>query len=87
MNFAAAAASHSTSLSWSPSSSSGVNGYNVYRQAPGGSYVILNPSPVSQTKYTDNYVQSGMTYYYVVTAVSSTGVESTPSDPVSVTIQ
>ena len=69
-------APHSVSLSWSPSSSPGVSSYKVYRgNVSGGPYSLLT-SGVSSTSYTDTNVQSGSTYYYVTTAVDSSGIES-----------
>jgi hypothetical protein len=69
-------APHSVSLSWSPSSSSGVSYYNVYRgSVSGGPYNLLK-NGVTSTTYTDLNVQSGSTYYYVTTAVDSSGLES-----------
>jgi fibronectin type 3 domain-containing protein len=74
------AAPHSVSLSWSPSSSSGISYYNLYRgNATGGPYSLLKTG-VTSTAYTDSNVQSGSTYYYVTTAVDSIGGESIYSD-------
>jgi hypothetical protein len=79
--------SHSVDLSWTASTSSGVAGYNVYRGTSPGAYSRI-ASSVSGTTYTDSTVQSGqdITYYYVVTAVNSSGVESTDSNQASATI-
>jgi trimeric autotransporter adhesin len=69
-------APHSVSLSWSASTSSGISYYNVYRgTVSGGPYTLLK-SGVTSTSYTDLNVQSGSTYYYVTTAVDSSGMES-----------
>src|SRR5271154_825002 len=79
--------SYSVTLSWIASTSSGVVGYDVYRgTSPGSNSKIA--SSVSGTKYTDSAVQSGqgVTYYYVVTAVNSSGVESTDSNQASVKV-
>ena len=69
---------HSVTLTWVASSSSNVTGYNIYRvTTSGGPYnTKLNSSPVSATSYLDGVVQTGQTYYYVVTAVDSSGNES-----------
>jgi fibronectin type 3 domain-containing protein len=63
-------------------------GYNVYRGTVSGSYSKINSSTVASTSYTDSTVQSGqnITYYYVVTAVSSTGTESTNSNQATVLV-
>lgn len=81
-------ASHSVSLSWTASSSSNVVGYNVYRGTVSGTYAKITSAPVGNVTYTDATVQSGQntTYYYVVTAVDSTGAESTDSNQATATV-
>jgi fibronectin type 3 domain-containing protein len=75
--------SHSVTLSWSPSTSA-VSGYEVYRsQISGGPYSKLDANPVASDSYVDATVQAGSTYYYVVTAVNSAGVQSADSAQVS----
>jgi hypothetical protein len=77
---------HSVSLEWDDSASP-VIGYNVYRGvASGGPYTVLSSALISATQYQDSSVQSGQTYYYVVTAVDSNEVESIYSNEVSATI-
>jgi hypothetical protein len=77
---------HSASLSWIASPST-VIGYHVYRATiSGGPYTLLNSSLVSTTQYSDANVQSGQTYYYVVTAVDSSNQESSYSNQSSATI-
>jgi hypothetical protein len=81
-----AAVAHSVDLSWT-SSSSPVAGYNAYSsQTSGGPYVKMNTSPVPATSYTDSNVQTGKTYYFVVTSVDSNNVESAYSAEVSALI-
>jgi hypothetical protein len=80
---------HQVDLSWSEPSNSPVpvTGYNIYRAVGGGSaYQLLNSSMGTQTTYVDSTVQSGMTYSYEVKSVDSSGVESSPSNVISVTI-
>jgi hypothetical protein len=68
-------------LTWNASASSNVVGYNVYRgTASGGPYTQINSSLNTTTSNTDTTVQSGQAYYYVVTAVDSTGAESSYSN-------
>ena len=69
---------HSVTLTWVASTSPNVTGYNIYRvTTSGGPYnTKLNSSPVSATNYLDGVVQSGQVYFYVVTAVDSSGNES-----------
>lgn len=73
---------HIVALAWTPSTSSGVVGYNIYRGTVSGTYSKLNSSPLASASYSDSTVQSGQnrTYYYVVTSVDSAGVESTDSN-------
>src|SRR5215467_5367 len=72
--------SHSVALSWSASSSSGVTGYYIYRSTVSGtSYTRINSTPTASLKFTDGTVASGKTYYYVVTALNSSGAESSHS--------
>jgi hypothetical protein len=77
---------HSVALTWNASTST-VAWYNVYRgTVSGGPYAKFNPSLVAVLDYTDSTVQSGTTYYYVTTAVDSSGNESAYSNQVSATI-
>jgi hypothetical protein len=86
---AGAAASHQVELSWSApsSSSSPVVGYNVYRAVSGNSsFARVNASVDQVATYTDSTVQSGTAYDYKVTSVSSAGLESSPSNKISVIV-
>jgi len=75
-----APASHTVALNWSPSSSL-FAGFNIYRgSVSGGPYSKMNSTLVSTTSYTDTSVVSGQTYYFVTTAVDSTGAESAYSN-------
>jgi hypothetical protein len=78
VNFTATAQqTHTVALAWTASTTTTVTGYNVYRSIVSGSgYVKINSSLVSVLTYTDTSVQNGATYYYVTTAVDSTGTES-----------
>lgn len=76
-------AQSSVALAWDASAST-VAGYNIYRSTISGSaYVKVNSSLLSGLSYADQTVQSAATYYYVVTAVDSSGDESTYSNQVS----
>lgn len=75
---------HTVTLAWAPST---VAGYNVYRgTVSGGPYTKINTALDSAAKYVDTTVQSGQTYYYVVTAVSTAGVESAYSKQVTAVV-
>jgi hypothetical protein len=79
--------SHSATLNWSASTST-VIGYNLYRATiSGGPYTKINTSVDATTTFTDaGTVQAGKIYYWVVTAVNSSNVESVYSGEVSATI-
>ncbi len=55
-------------------------GYNVYRTNSSHlDYVKVNDSPIVGTTYSDGNVRTDRAYYYVVTAVGATGLESNRS--------
>ena len=67
---------HSVSLSWDDTGAQ-ISGYNVYRSTiSGGPYSKINGALVVPTNYSDTSVVSGTTYFYVVTAVGTSGMES-----------
>jgi hypothetical protein len=77
----------SVTLTWNASTSQNIAGYEVYRsQVSGGPYTLLNSTLDTLTSYTDMAVQSGGTYYYVNTAVDSSGLQSTYSNQAEATI-
>ncbi|HYM74963.1 MAG TPA: choice-of-anchor D domain-containing protein [Candidatus Dormibacteraeota bacterium] len=76
---------HSVDLWWAPSTSP-VAGYNVYRGTTSGAYSKVNTAVDPLTTYTDSTVASGVSYYYVATAVNSTGAESGYSSPIEVAV-
>jgi fibronectin type 3 domain-containing protein len=74
---------HEAALSWQASTSA-VAGYNVYRGTmSGGPYTQINSALVSGTSYMDTTVQSGQSYYYVVTATDTNNSESANSNEAS----
>lgn len=78
-------AHHSVTLNWQPSSSA-VIGYFVYRgvSVNGLSRLVASANP--STSYTDSSVAGGQTYFYAVTSVDSSNVESAQAGPISVTV-
>ena len=52
----------------------------------GGPYTKINPSLGGTLSYTDSTLQSSTTYYYVTTAVDSSGNESAYSNEVPASI-
>ncbi len=71
---------HYVVLSWTASATAGIFGYDVYRGAAStGPFSQLNSSPISDAAYTDEKVQAGQTYYYVVSAIASDSSSQTES--------
>lgn len=65
-------------LRWT--ASSGASGYNVYRSGVSHqSYRKLTATPITQLSYTDREVMPDVSWFYVVTAVGPTGLESNNS--------
>ena len=78
---------HSALLTWVASPSFAIEGYNVSRSNISGSgYAKINSTPVSGLTYTDATVMSGLTYYYVLTAVDSSADESGFSNEIQMVI-
>jgi fibronectin type 3 domain-containing protein len=79
---------HQVTLNWTASTDV-VAGYNVYRgtNPPGNEGATpINASLVVGTMYIDTAVTAGEKLDYVVTAVSSAGVESVHSNESAVTV-
>ena len=77
--------SHSATVKWAASSA--VAGYNVYRSTvSGGPYTRMNSTMDVYTQYADPTVSAGLTYYYVITAVGTSGAESGYSSPAKAVI-
>jgi len=76
---------HSVDISWTASSTPGVVRYNIYRSTvAGGPYTAIGN--VTGTAFTDLNVTAGATYFYVVTSVDSSGIESVVSGERSATV-
>jgi len=76
---------HSVTIAWKPVRAP-VAGYNVYRALPPGGPIKVSSSIVTDTQFADRTAEAGNTYSYFVTAVDSKGIESRPSEKVSVTV-
>lgn len=69
-------ATHWVALTWTDADAD-IVGYNVYRGSQsGGPYNKINGSLIAAKTWNDNNVQPGQSYYYVVTAVNASGIES-----------
>lgn len=71
----------SVKLSWNPSTSPSVLGYNIYRGIGSTSLVRIN-SALVPGPYVDTTVATGTTYNYVVTTVGDSAVYGTSSESV-----
>ncbi len=65
-------------LTWQPSAySNETRGYLVYRSdRSGDGYELLTPEPVASTTWRDESVETGRAYYYVLTSIEHSGLES-----------
>ncbi len=79
-------ATRSVKLSWSPSVSANIVGYNIYRSTVSGGPYGLVSGPISGTTFTDANVVAGQTYYYVLSSVDRNGLESAYSAQAAVTV-
>jgi len=82
-------ATYEVGLTWQAPATSAdpVAGYNIYRSPAGSStYELVNSSIQTQTAYTDNTVQTGETYDYIIESVDASGIQSAPSTMASVVI-
>ena len=80
---------HSVTLTWqfpSPAKGIQVTSYNIYRSTTHGGPYAKIASEVTTLKYTDLIVNSGTTYFYVVTAVDQYKRESNYSGETNATI-
>lgn len=70
-------------LSWRPNTEPDLAGYSVYRQESGASGVParLTTAPILEPGFRDSTVLAGHTYSYSVTALDSSGNESTACAP------
>ena len=67
-------------LHWDPNTDTNLSGYNVYRSlSSGGSFVKKNTSVLTTLGFCDLTVSDGVTYYYQITAVTTTSQNSLPS--------
>jgi fibronectin type 3 domain-containing protein len=76
---------HSVTIGWTAGNSS-IAGYNVYRISQFSGPIRLTTRIVTSTQYIDKDVEAGRTYSYYVTSVDFKGLESLPSQKISVTV-
>jgi len=76
---------HSVTIGWSAGNSS-IAGYNVYRESQFSGPIRLTTRAVTGTQYTDTSVEAAHAYSYYVTSVDFKGLESKPSEKISVAV-
>ncbi len=82
-NLDARSGENSIRLTWEPSNSTYLEGYNIYRSTTeSGPWTLLNETaPVTGDTFTDTaQLADGTTSYYHVKSVDTSGVESDPSE-------
>jgi fibronectin type 3 domain-containing protein len=82
-----APATSSATLTWNANSESDLAGYKVYRATSSGAYgAPLATLQGNVTSYVSTGLQSGTTYFFVITAYDNAGNESAFSTEVSKSI-
>jgi len=82
------AATASVTFQWDSVADSDLAGYRVYQSTSSGSLgsLVKNNIPPSTTTYQATNLASGITYYFIVTAIDASGNESSASNQISKTI-
>lgn len=75
----------SVSLDWGDNTDPDFKNYTIYRSTTSGSGFAPIASGLTVSAFVDNGVTNGVTYYYVVTALDSSALESPGSAEVSAT--
>ena len=71
-------------LHWDQNSETNLSGYKVYRSLSGGGpFAVQNAGLLTSLGFCDLNVNNGQTYYYQITAVTTTSQESLPSTTLS----
>ena len=74
----------SARLSWNENTEADLSHYNAYRAtSAGGPYAMLNAAAITTPTFLDKNIETGVKYFYVVTAVDTSGNESEYSLEVS----
>jgi fibronectin type 3 domain-containing protein len=68
-------------LDWTDNGEPDLHSYAVYRSTTSGSGYSVIASGLTASAYADTTVANGVTYFYVVTAVDTSGGESAKSNP------
>jgi fibronectin type 3 domain-containing protein len=67
-------------LTWNENKERDLAGYRIYRSVSSDkNYEVLTEKLLTRTTFSDETVKAGTTYYYIVTAVDTSGNESARS--------
>jgi fibronectin type 3 domain-containing protein len=80
---AAAPAGPSLSLNWDPNTESDLKEYRVYGRTGSTAYAPVATVPKGTTSFVASGLTPGVTYFFRITAVDTSGNESPPSNEVS----
>ena len=73
-------------LDWNPNAESDLAGYKIYAATSSGAYgAAVATVPANATSFVVPGLQPGVTYFFVITAVDTSGNESVRSAEVSAT--
>jgi hypothetical protein len=67
-------------LVWEASPDGDAVGYHVYRQDPGAEHRRLTGQPLTELRYADSGLTSGLVFHYRVTAIDGVGNEGAPAE-------
>jgi hypothetical protein len=73
-------------FAWTPNKDPHLSHYVIYRDTEPGTMKMLDQIPKTDSTYTDDTVEPGVTYYYKLTAVDTLGYETEPSNEVTATV-
>jgi fibronectin type 3 domain-containing protein len=84
---AASPSTASVTLQWNANTEPDLGGYKVYKATSSGSYgAAIATLPASATSYVASGLQTGVTYFFVISAFDTAGNESTRSAEVTVSL-
>jgi 3-phytase len=86
-NLQAAGAKRKANLQWTQSSGANITQNNIYRSRISGGPYDLPITISAAISYSDRGLTPGVTYYYRVTAINSSGVESAKSSETSAVVK
>lgn len=68
-------------IKWDKVIVKGVSGYKIYKRVQGGDFILINEKPVppERNSYLDKEVKEGIKYFYAITTLSISGLESDKS--------